>query len=130
MPEEPIYPVLTPGTGFETIRPDLTGAPVYSSGGAAHLNAAAYAAPVAGQWGTAGRNSITGPDQLTLTSQLARTFRPHGKWYLDFEVNSTNTLNHPEITRWHTNIDSTLFGLPAGANAMRSVQTVIYLRWQ
>ena len=41
-----------------------------------HLNAAAYTAPLPGQWGTAGRNSITGPGQFTLDSSLARSFRP------------------------------------------------------
>ncbi len=130
LPENPLFPAEVPGTGVNNlIRPDLTGAPIYSSG-PAHLNAAAYAPPVAGQWGTAGRNSITGPNQFSFTSQLARTFRPHGKWYLDFEVNSTNTFNHPTISNWINDVESTQFGLPAGANAMRSVQTVIYLRWQ
>ncbi|MGA7833734.1 MAG: hypothetical protein WCA31_00830, partial [Acidimicrobiales bacterium] len=83
LPETPLYPAAVPGTGSNNIiRPDLTGAPIYSSEGNAHLNLAAFAAPVAGQWGTAGRDSITGPDQFTLNSSLARTFRPHGKMYL------------------------------------------------
>ena len=130
LPEDPIYPFAVPGTGYSgIIRPDLTGAPIYSSG-AAHLNAAAYAAPLPGQWGTAGRNSITGPDQFSFTSQVARTFRPHGKWYLDIAVNSTNTLNHPTISSWVNNVDSTQFGVPVGANPMRSLQTEIHLRWQ
>ena len=36
-----------------------------------HLNPAAYSAPLPGQWGTAGRNSITGPDQFSLDSSVA-----------------------------------------------------------
>jgi trimeric autotransporter adhesin len=131
LPENPLYPAEVPGTGVNNlIRPDLTGAPIYSSGTVAHLNAAAYAAPVAGQWGTAGRNSITGPNQFSFTSQLARTFRPHGKWYLDFVVNSTNTFNHPTISSWINDVESTQFGVPVGANAMRTIQTEIHLRWQ
>lgn len=130
LPENPIYPAAVPGTGINNlIRPDLTGAPIYSSG-TAHLNAAAYAPPAAGQWGTAGRNSITGPNQFSLTSQLSRTFRPHGKWYLDVTINSTNTFNHPTISSWVNNVESTQFGLPVGANPMRSLQTEIHLRWQ
>jgi hypothetical protein len=131
LPEDPLYPFAVPGTGYSgIIRPDLTGAPIYSSATVAHLNAAAYAPPVAGQWGTAGRNSITGPNQFSFTSQLSRTFRPHGKWYLDFEVNSTNTFNHPTISSWVNNVESTQFGVPVGANPMRSLQTEVHLRWQ
>ena len=59
LPETPILPSAVPGTGFTNIiRPDLTGASVYTpsagSGGLSHLNAAAFSAPSAGQWGTAG----------------------------------------------------------------------------
>ena len=61
LPETPIYLEAVPGTGFTgTIRPNLTGAQVRQSSGGTFLNAAAYTAPVAGQWGTAGRDSITG----------------------------------------------------------------------
>jgi hypothetical protein len=131
LPEDPIDPAAVPGTGYSgLIRPDLTGAPLYSSGGITHLNAAAYTLPVAGQWGTAGRNSITGPGQLSFTSQVARTFRPHGKWYLDVEVSSTNTLNHPAFSSWNNYVTSTQFGLPVSPNAMRNLQTTIHLRWQ
>jgi len=134
LPETPVYPAIVPGTGDSNIiRPDLTGASIYSSGGnsgtGAHLNAAAYSEPIGG-WGTAGRDSITGPDQFTFNSSLARTFRPHGKWYLDVIVNSTNTLNHAAFTGWNTYVTSDQFGLPSSAGGMRSLQTSLYLRWQ
>lgn len=130
LPENPIYSAAIPGTGYANIiRPDLTGAPIYSSG-VAHLNAAAYAAPTAGQWGTAGRNSITGPNQFSLTSQVARTFRLHGRMWLDVTIDSTNTLNHPTITSWVNEVNSTQFGVPVGASAPRSLQTAIHLGWQ
>ena len=134
LPETPVYPAIVPGTGDSNIiRPDLTGASIYSSGGnsgtGAHLNAAAYSEPIGG-WGTAGRDSITGPDQFTFNSSLARTFRPHGKWYLDVIVNSTNTLNHAAFTGWNTYVTSDQFGLPSSVGGMRSLQTSLYLRWQ
>jgi trimeric autotransporter adhesin len=126
-----LYPAAVPGTGFTNIiRPDLTGASIYNSGGLAHLNAGAYSAPATGQWGTAGRDSIIGPDQLTLNSSLARTFRPHGKLYLDFSVTSTNTLNHAAFSSWNNLITSTQFGLPVSPGAMRSLQTTVHLRFQ
>lgn len=130
LPETPLYEAAVPGTGVTgVIRPDFTGAPIYSATGGAHVNGAAYTAPAAGQWGTAGRNSIAGPSQFTLNSELERTFRPHGKLYLDLRIESTNTLNHPAFTSWNTIVGNTQFGLPAGAGGMRNLQTVLRLRF-
>gem|GEM_PF-299309 len=131
LPETPILPDAVPGSGFSNIiRPDLTGASIYNSGGLSHLNAAAFAAPSAGQWGTVGRNSIIGPDQLTLNSSLERTFRPHGKLYLDFEVTAANTLNHAAFSSWNNLVNSTQFGLPVAPGGMRGLQTSVHLRFQ
>jgi hypothetical protein len=136
LPETPIYPNAVPGTGFNTvIRPSLTGAPIYSSATGTNLNASAYKEPATGEWGTAGRDSIMGPGQFTLNSSLARTFRPHGRLYLDLAVNATNLLNHPDLTSWDTDwndaslSNSQQFGRPISANAMRSLQTTIRLRF-
>jgi len=116
--------------GFSSIlRPYLTGASIYNSGTAAHLNAAAYAEPL-GAWGTAGRNSITGPNQFSFNTQMARTFRPHGKWYLDVAVSANNLFNHPAFANWNNLVTSSQFGLPSSAESMRSVQTTFHLRWQ
>ncbi|MFZ0394281.1 MAG: carboxypeptidase regulatory-like domain-containing protein [Terracidiphilus sp.] len=131
MPETPIYPAAVPGTGFTNIiRPSLTGAPIYTSQSAAHLNAAAFSAPAAGQWGTAGRDSITGPDQFLLNTSLARTFRPYGKAYLDFAIVSTNTFNHAAFSSWNNSVTSTQFGLPVAPNAMRSLEITTHLRFR
>jgi hypothetical protein len=130
MPETPSYLAAVPGTGFTgTIRPSLTGAPIYASGAGLHLNAAAYTAPLSGQWGTAGRDSITGPGQLSLDSSLERTFRAGAKWNLIARVDATNVLNHAVFTGWITTLNNTQFGLPASANAMRSLQTTVRLRF-
>jgi hypothetical protein len=135
LPETPIYPVAVPGTGHTgVIRPSLTGANIYSSG-ITHLNAAAYTAPAPGQWGTAGRDSITGPNQFTLNSSLARTFRPHGKIFLDLTISANNVLNHPEFSAWNTAwddatlVNAELFGRPASANGMRSISTELRVRF-
>jgi trimeric autotransporter adhesin len=136
LPETPIYPIDVPGTGFSSIiRPSVTGAPIYASGGISHLNAAAYQAPAAGEWGTAGRDSITGPNQFSLDSSLARTFRPHGKTYFDLTVAATNVLNHPEFTAWNTIWDDAAlsnaqqFGRPTAANSMRKLETTLRFRF-
>ncbi|HTW81590.1 MAG TPA: carboxypeptidase-like regulatory domain-containing protein [Terracidiphilus sp.] len=134
-PETPIYAIAVPGTGYTgVIRPSLTGAAIYTSG-PSHVSAAAYTAPAPGQWGTAGRDSITGPNQFTLNSSLARTFRPHGKIYVDLTVSADNVLNHPEYTAWNTSwndaslANAELFGRPTSANGMRTVSTLLRVRF-
>jgi trimeric autotransporter adhesin len=130
LPETPIYLAAVPGTGFTgTVRPDPTGAAVSLSRGGQHLNPAAYSAPLIGQWGTAGRYSITGPSQISVDGSLARTFRPSGRFFLDAKVAATNLLNHPVFTGWNTMVNSTQFGLPLAPNAMRSLETSLRLRF-
>ena len=130
LPETPVYLAAVPGTGFTgTIRPDSTGASVYASSAGVHLNAAAYTAPLPGQWGIAGRNSITGPDQFSLDSSLVRSFRPGSRFYVDLRVDATNLLNHGVFTGWNTTINSTQFGLPIAANPMRSLEASLRLRF-
>jgi len=130
MPQTPIYLASVPDTGFTgTIRPDLTGAPLDSSKPGVHLNVAAYSAPLPGEWGVAGRNSITGPGQFSLNTSLARTFRPSTRFYLDLRVQAINLMNHPVFSGWYTTVNSTQFGLPVAANPMRSLETTLRLRF-
>jgi len=138
LPQTSIYLAAVPGTGVTgSIRPNLTGASVYDAPAGFHLNAAAYTAPLAGQWGDAGRNSITGPGQFTFNASLQRTFRLKDRYNLDLRVDSTNLLNHVVFTAWNTTLNpgsnpalsSPLFGLPAAANSMRSLQTTMRLRF-
>jgi hypothetical protein len=130
LPETPNYLAAVPGTGVTgTLRPDYTGAPLYAAPSGLFLNPAAYAAPPAGQWGNAGRDSIIGPSQFSLNTSMARTFRLNGQFNLDLQVDSTNFLNHATFTSWYTTITSAQFGLPAAANGMRSMQTTLRLRF-
>jgi hypothetical protein len=130
LPETPIYLAAVPGTGVTgTIRPNRTAAPLYLGSGGYFLNSAAYTAPAAGQWGTAGRNSITGPGQLSLDSSLARTFRLRDPLNLDVRFDATNLLNHVNFTAWNTVLNSTTFGLPTSSNPMRSLQITGRLRF-
>jgi trimeric autotransporter adhesin len=130
LPETPIYLATVPGTGVTgSIRPDSTGAPLYAASAGLFLNPAAYAVPMPGQWGNAGRDSIIGPDQFTLNASIGRTFRLEGRLNLDLRVDATNVLNHVTFTSWYTTINSTQFGLPTSANVMRSMQATLRLRF-
>jgi len=130
LPQTPIYLAAVSGTGVTgSIRPDYTGAPIYAAPSGLFLNPAAYTAPLSGQWGSAGRNSITGPGQFTLNASMARTFRLRDRFNLDLRIDSTNLLNHVTFTTWNTTVNSTQFGLPTTANPMRSMQTTLRLRF-
>jgi len=129
----PLTPViLAPvnGTGFAgSIRPDYTGAPLYAAPAGLSLNPDAFRSPASGQWGNAGRNSIIGPSQLGVNTSMARTFRLGDRFNADLQINATNALNHVTFPSWNTTVGSTTFGLPASANAMRSVQTALRVRF-
>jgi len=130
LPLTPVYLAAVNGTGVTgSIRPDYTGAPLYAAPSGLFLNPAAYAPPAAGQWGDAGRNSITGPAQLVLNASLGRAFRWKDRFHIDLRFDSNNVLNHVTFTSWNTTITSAQFGLPTAANAMRSVQTSLRLRF-
>jgi hypothetical protein len=129
-PETPFFPATVPGTGvIGPIRPDLTGASLYGGQNGAHLNAAAYTAPAAGEWGTAGRNSITGPNQFSLDAGMQRTFRPSKHFFLDARLDADNVLNHAVFSSWNTIFGNAQFGLPQSANQMRSMQVTMRLRF-
>jgi hypothetical protein len=109
-----------------SLRPDVTGAPLYISG---KLNPAALAEPAAGQWGNAGRNTITGPRQFALNASLTRTFRLNERVSLDMRIDSMNVLNHVTFPNWNTTVNSSQFGLPIRANPMRTLEPSVRMRF-
>jgi trimeric autotransporter adhesin len=127
LPLTPIFLRPVRGTGVTgSIRPDYTGAPLFVDG---LLNPAAYAAPAAGRWGNAGRNTITGPKQFVLNASMSRTFRSSEKISYDFRIDAANALNYVTFPSWTTVVGNTQFGLPSVANPMRTIQTVFRMRF-
>jgi len=130
VPETPVYLAAVSGTGMTgTIRPDRTGAPLDVTQGGLFLNPGAFAPPLPGEWGNAGRNSIIGPSQFSLDASVARTFRLKDKLTLDLRVDATNLLNHVTFAGWNTTINNAQFGLPSSANGMRTLDTRLRLRF-
>ncbi|HLK48098.1 MAG TPA: TonB-dependent receptor [Bryobacteraceae bacterium] len=130
LPLTPVYPVPSGGTGVTGfVRPQVTGAPLYAAPSGLYLNPAAFAPPPAGQWGNAGRNSITGPAQFVLSASLGRTFQVSDRLSLDLRVDANNALNHVTFPSWNTTVGGGVFGLPPYANAMRNMQTTLRLRF-
>jgi trimeric autotransporter adhesin len=129
LPLTPKYAEILPGTGvINVLRPDYTGAAIYDAQPGLFLNPLAFTAPVAGEFGDAGRDSITGPYQFSLNGQLGRTFRISDRMSLDFRLDLTNALNHVVFTSWNTTLGPQ-FGAPVGPNGMRTVLTTVRLRF-
>jgi carboxypeptidase family protein len=130
LPQTPVYLVAVPGTGVTgTVRAALTGVSPDVVPAGYYANPAAYAAPAAGQWGSAGRNSITGPVQFSLNGGLSRAFLLSDRLTLDWRVEATNLLNRVTYASINTIVGSPQFGLPIQANTMRRVQTSARLRF-
>ncbi len=130
LPLTPVYLAPVQGTGITSaLRAEYTGAPLYNAPPGLSLNPAAYAAPPPGQFGNAGRDSITGPFQFALNASAGRTFRLSDRLSGDLRIDSTNPLNHVTFPSWNTTFESAQFGLPMTANAMRSLTTGFIVRF-
>ncbi len=110
------------------LRADATGSPVGSGG--EFFNLAAFAVPASGTFGTAGRNTITGPGTFSINLSLARSINLNSeRRRLEFRVDSTNTLNHVNPTGLITIVNSNEYGLITNAAQMRQVSATVRLRF-
>jgi len=133
-PETPLISQSVPNTGYSGIfRASYAGGPITGSPKPGfYLNPNAFVLPAAGQFGNARRDSIPGPNQFSMNATLARTFRLHDRYTLDAHVDATNVLNHVVYTNWVTTVTNPVnpqYGFPGGANAMRSLQITLRLRF-
>ena len=129
LPETPINSGELVGGYMASVRPNVTGAPLYAAPPGGFVNPAAFVAAPIGQWGNARRDAIIGPNQFSLDAKMQRTFRMTPKLNLDVTISATNALNHVTFTNLYTGITSTQFGLPSAANQMRTLQTTLRLRY-
>jgi hypothetical protein len=53
----------------------------------------------------------------------------NSRFNLDMRIDATNFLNHVTFTSWDATVNSTQFGVPLAANAMRSMQATLRLRF-
>lgn len=118
---------VTGGVGSE--RADATGLPVESSTG--FFNLAAFIPPPAGEYGNAGRNTIPGPDLVTVNMQFARAFQigPETRRRLEFRLEANNIFNQVNITSFQTVVNASNYGFPLAASSMRSLNAVVRFRF-
>ena len=130
LPSTPQYLTSLAGTGLTgALRASYTGAPIDAVPTGYYVNPAAFAAPALGQWGTAGRNSITGPAQFSLNTGITRTFLLSNRWSMDWRIDATNILNRVTYSGINTIVGSPQFGLPNRANAMRKLLSSLRVRF-
>jgi len=130
MPLTPIYLAAVSGTGVTgSIRPDYTGAPLYSDTGGRNLNPAAYTAPPQ----ASGRRRAEYHHRAGAVQHErihGANFPRHGSLECRPALDATNVLNHVTYSSWVTTVtDSALFGLPVSANAMRAMQVTLRMRF-
>jgi trimeric autotransporter adhesin len=130
LPLTPLYLTSIAGTGLTgALRASYTGAPIDDRPQGYYVNPGAFSAPAPGQWGNAGRNSITGPSQFSLNSSITRTFLLSNRFSLDWRIDATNILNRVTYSSLNTVVGSPQFGLPNRANAMRKVLSSLRVRF-
>lgn len=129
LPFTPIYPSIVPGSSVSQIRADFLGGDPYAGTGLSHLNASAFAAPAAGQWGNAGRDSLYGPMQFNINASLGRTFRMSDRYSLDVRIDSTNPINHVVPSGWYNTVGNSQFGAVSSVAGMRNATGRVVLRF-
>jgi hypothetical protein len=128
-PFTPVYLVPVPGTGVVgSLRPGLTGASLDAADGR-FLNPAGYAPPAPGQWGNAGRNSVTGPAQFTFDAGVTRSFQWTKRLNFDWRIDATNVLNRETYTGVNAIFGGPQFGLPNLANTPRRLLSTMRVRF-
>jgi hypothetical protein len=111
-------------------RAEATGLPVEDGSG--YFNSAAFTLPPPGELGDAGRNTIPGPWSWSLNSAFGRYFTIGGEGSrkrIELRFETTNTLNHVNITNVNTAVGSTQYGLPTTAGAMRTSDVNVRFRF-
>jgi hypothetical protein len=108
------------------LRADYTGAPLYLDG---VLNPAAFITPPQGEYGNAGRDTITGPTTFGLSSSAGRIFRVGERRNIDLRFDGNNVLNHVNFGSYNTTVGSAQFGILQSPNAMRSFTATLRFRF-
>lgn len=116
----------TNGVGSE--RADATGSDL--SSGSGFFNLGAFAVPLPGTFGDAGRNTIPGPDLVTLNATFGRSFTlGESRRRIELRLEANNALNNVNYTNINTVVNAINYGAPLATSAMRTVNLVARFRF-
>jgi trimeric autotransporter adhesin len=92
------------------------------------FNTAAFAAP-AGVFGTAGRNTITGPGTISMNMAVSKTIQMKEMQSMELRLSATNVFNTANFTSIDSTFGSPTFGQVIGAGPMRKAQLTARYRF-
>ena len=119
------------GTGRSAVvgqlRAEATGLGAAGAEGS-YFNLNAFMLPQTGEYGDAGRNTITGPGLYSLNGALNRAWRfGDTRRQLQLRLSANNVFNHVQITGFGTQVNSATYGLATAASGTRNVQLMLRL---
>jgi hypothetical protein len=121
---------VTGGTGvIGAVRADATGLPLWEALPGDPFNFAAFALPAPGMFGTAGRDTISGPSTFGLNASASRIFRMGERRSAEVQFQAQNALNHVSFRGWNTTVGATQFGALTSPSAMRSLTATLRFRF-
>ena len=122
----PFNPVISVDNSRTTVRrdrPNLIGNPNLSNPTPGKWwDAAAFAIPAAGTFGTAGRNILTGPGVSLWDFSVQKNFRVREGQQLQFRFDLFNFLNHPNFNTPVATVNAANFGAVSTAQDSRQMQ--------
>jgi hypothetical protein len=86
------------------------------------FNPAAFTNPRDGQFGNVGRNTLTGPANITIDFSIFKNFAIRERARIQFRTEFFNLINHPNFGGLNTTYDSTNPGELTTAGTSRQVQ--------
>ena len=111
------------------LRAEATGLSMAGTEGA-YFNLNAFTLPAAGEYGDAGRNTITGPGLYSLNGALNRAWRfGDTRRQLQLRLSANNAFNHVQITGFGTQVNAATYGLATAASGTRTVQLMLRLNF-
>ncbi|MBI1357094.1 MAG: hypothetical protein GC160_22360 [Acidobacteria bacterium] len=111
------------GSIFGQDRPDAVGDPrLDSPTPERYFNTDAFAIPAQYQFGSAGRNVVTGPGQASVDMAVARTLSLGERLRLDLRAEAFNLTNHTNFDLPRRFADQATFGRIVSAGAARQLQ--------
>jgi hypothetical protein len=107
-----------------TLRADYLGGPIQISGPSIDQfsNTGAFAIPLPGTFGSAGRNMIVGPGSRQLNGQVSRDITMRRNRAVTIQATASNLLNAVNYAAIDTVVNSPTFGQVLSARPMRSAQ--------
>jgi Carboxypeptidase regulatory-like domain len=118
---------------FGGLRADATGLsvtlPSSEQSTLKYFNTAAFSVPVAGEFGNAGRNTISGPPSLNFNMALDRIITLSGEKNITVRLATSNTFNIVNYSGLSTTVNSNTFGRVTGVGSMRTVTLSMRLRF-